>query len=252
MRGIILAGGTGSRLYPCSKATNKHLLPVGRQPMVYYPIQKLVSAGIEEILIVTGTDHMGDMVSCLGSGKDFGCEFTYRVQDEPGGIAQALRLARGFVANESMCVILGDNIFQESLVDAIAYYSHQELSAMVCLSHVQDPTRFGVAFRRAGEVIKLVEKPDRRELGLAILEGMTCDAITGVYFYRPDVFSVIDTLKPSARNELEITDVNCYFHEHGQLLTTELLGWWTDAGTFESLEAANHFVHFQDPERGVK
>jgi glucose-1-phosphate thymidylyltransferase len=245
MRGVVLAGGTGSRLYPLTSVVNKHLLPVGRQPMIYYPIQKMREIGIQDILVVTGTEHMGTMVNCLGSGKAFDCEFTYRVQDEPGGIAQALRLAKGFVGDHDMCVILGDNIFEEKLTDAVSLWEDtqtQDRHAMICITRVMDPTRFGVVFTRDSEIVKLTEKPTREELGNARLEKISFQAIIGVYFYKPDVFSIIDELKPSARNELEITDVNRTYYMRKQLYTYEVGGWWTDAGTFESLEAANHFV----------
>lgn len=241
MKGIVLAGGTGSRLHPLTKLLNKHLLPVGRLPMIYYPILKLVEAGIEDILIVTGTEHMGDIVGCLGSGSDFGCEFTYRVQEEAGGIAQALKLAKTFVGHDSMCVILGDNIFQASLTNLVAAFDNGG-GAQICLSDAIDPTRFGVAFMRDNEIVRLKEKPSHEDIAQAQLEGLQYFAITGVYFYTPQVFSIIDDLRPSARGELEITDVNLAYHQTKDLRASLLSGWWTDAGTFDSLAAANHYV----------
>lgn len=241
MKGIVLAGGKGTRLGTLTRVTNKHLLPVGRLPMIFYPILKLVEAGIEDILIVTGTEHMGDIVGCLGSGSDFGCEFTYRVQEEAGGIAQALQLAKAFVGADNMCVILGDNIFQAPLTHLVAAFGN-EGGAQICLSDAIDPTRFGVAFMRDNEIIRLREKPSHEDIAQAQLEGLQYFAVTGVYFYTPWVFSIIDDLKPSARGELEITDVNLAYHKTKDLHASLLSGWWTDAGTFDSLAAANHYV----------
>jgi len=242
VKGIVLAGGTGSRLGSLTRITNKHLLPVGHLPMIYYPVLKLVEAGIEEILVVTGTDHMGDVVGCLGSGKNFGCEFTYRVQEEAGGIAQALQLAKAFVGLSNMCVILGDNIFQSSLVSLVHAFDNEGMGARICLSNSIDPTRFGVAFMRDNEIVKLIEKPLHEDLAHADLEGLQYFAVTGIYLYTPWVFSIIEDLKPSARNELEITDVNLSYQATKDLKASLLPGWWTDAGTFDSLAAANHYV----------
>jgi glucose-1-phosphate thymidylyltransferase len=233
LRGVVLAGGTGSRLRPLTKVTNKHLLPVGRKPMVYYPIEKLTAVGIQEILIVTGVEHMGDVVALLGSGREFGCRFTYKVQDDPGGIAQALGLAENFANGQSLAVILGDNIFQRSLTEYAQRFIEQQAGARLLLKQVPDPDRFGVAEIREGKVLGIEEKPK---------EPKSDYAITGIYFYDASVFDIIRTLKPSGRGELEITDVNnCYLRE-GQLACDILEGWWTDAGTFESLMRASELV----------
>lgn len=231
MKGIVLAGGTGSRLYPLTKVTNKHLLPVGEKPMIYYPIEKLLEVGIEEILIVTGTDHMGDVVNLLGSGKDFGCRFTYKVQDEAGGIAQALGLAENFAGDDPVVVILGDNIFEHSLSEAMFNYSGK--GAQILIQKVHDPQRYGVAELDGDKVISIEEKP---------AEPKSNYAVTGIYFFDSSVYECIKTLKPSGRGELEITDVNNYYISKGQMKSTVLNGWWTDAGTHESLRHANKLV----------
>jgi len=233
LKGVILAGGTGSRLMPLTKVTNKHLLPVGQKPMIYYPIEKLTSIGIEEILIVTGVEHMGDVVSLLGSGKDFGCRFTYKVQDEAGGIAQALALAEDFAHGQLLVVILGDNIFEGDLKEYADKFISQKTGARLLLKHVQHPQRFGVAEILDGKVIGIEEKPKKPKSDYAI---------TGIYFYDASVFDIIRTLKPSARGELEITDVNNAYIAKGQMAYDILEGWWTDAGTFESLIRANELV----------
>ena len=233
MKGIILAGGTGSRLFPLTKVTNKHLLPVGREPMIFHPVRKLTEAGISEILVVTGVEHMGDVVNLLGSGKDFACRFTYKVQDEAGGIAQALGLAENFAGKDPCCVILGDNIFQESIAPHVRAFGEQGEGARLLLKQVHDPQRYGVAETDGKRVTRILEKPKEPKSNLAVV---------GVYFYDAAVFSVIRTLKPSARGELEITDVNNHYLRAGTLQFDELQGWWTDAGTFESLAAANELV----------
>ncbi|MCC7477213.1 NTP transferase domain-containing protein [bacterium] len=247
VKGIVLAGGTGSRLFPLTKVTNKHLLPVGRKPMIYYPIEKLVEAGITEILIVTGTEHMGDVVGLLGSGKDFGCRFTYKVQDEAGGIAQALGLAENFIGGSKMCVILGDNIFEDSIAAGVASFrSAQPAAGSIGCAHlflkpVEDPQRFGVATvvpgpdggPAGGRITRIVEKPAQPESDLAV---------TGIYMYGPEVFEIVRTLRPSGRGELEISDVNQNYVERGTLGYSLFGGWWTDAGTFESLAHANVLV----------
>ncbi len=230
LRGIVLAGGTGSRLYPLTKATNKHLLPVGPEPMVYHPIKKLVSAGITEILLVTGTEHMGAVVTLLGSGKDFGCEFTYRVQDEAGGIAQALGLARRFGRGGRLAVILGDNIFDASIAPFAEAFRKQPSGAKVLLKDVPDAERYGVAVTKGDKVVQIVEKPKVPPSRLAV---------TGIYFYDETVFDMIADLRPSGRGELEITDVNNAYMRRGDLTFDMLPGWWTDAGTFASLKHAN-------------
>ena len=238
LRGVVLAGGTGSRLRPLTKVTNKHLLGVGQKPMIYYPIERLTGIGIEEILIVTGVEHMGDVVGLLGSGRDFGCRFTYKVQDEAGGIAQALGLAENFANGQSLAVILGDNIFQASLKPHAERFVAQGQGARLLLKQVVDPERFGVAEIQDGKVLGIEEKPKQPKSDLAII---------GVYFYDSAVFDVIKTLKPSARGELEITDVNNVYIKKGQLSYDVLEGWWTDAGTFESLARANELVLKEPP-----
>jgi glucose-1-phosphate thymidylyltransferase len=239
LRGVVLAGGTGSRLRPLTKVTNKHLLPVGRNPMIYYPIEKLTRVGIEEILIVTGVEHMGDVVALLGSGREFGCRFTYKVQDEAGGIAQALSLAENFANGGAIAVILGDNIFQASLKDYARRFMDQGSGARLLLKQVSDPDRFGVAEVREGRVLGIEEKPEKPKSNYAV---------TGIYFYDGSVFDVIRTLKPSGRGELEITDVNNWYVRSGQMGCDVLAGWWTDAGTFESLIRANELVVKEPPE----
>jgi glucose-1-phosphate thymidylyltransferase len=238
LRGIVLAGGTGSRLMPLTKVTNKHLLPIGQKPMIFYPIEKLTAAGIEEILIVTGVEHMGDVVSLLGSGRDFGCRFTYKVQDEAGGIAQALALAENFAQGQLVAVILGDNIFQASLKSYAEKFIAQGAGARILLREVSDPRRFGVAQLSGGKIIGIEEKPRKPKSNYAV---------TGVYFYDGCVFDIIRTLKPSARGELEITHVNDAYIAKGQLAYDVLEGWWTDAGTFESLDRAGELVRNEPP-----
>jgi glucose-1-phosphate thymidylyltransferase len=233
LRGVVLAGGTGSRLYPLTKVTNKHLLPVGREPMIFHPVRKLVDAGIQEILIVTGTEHMGAVVSLLGSGKDFGCEFTYRVQDEAGGIAQALGLARRFGRGGRLAVILGDNIFESSIAKFAAAYREQPSGAKILLQEVHDPGRYGVAVTEGNRVVRIVEKPKDPPTNLAV---------TGIYFYDESVHEIITELRPSGRGELEITDVNNAYITRGDLSFDVLPGWWTDAGTFESLRHASELA----------
>jgi glucose-1-phosphate thymidylyltransferase len=229
LKGVILAGGTGSRLYPLTKVTNKHLLPVGRQPMIYWPIQKMVETGVQEILVVTGTDHMGDVVNLLGSGREFGCRFTYKVQDEAGGIAQALALAENFAGGSPLLVILGDNVFQDSLRPFAERYAARDGGATIILKEVPDPERFGVAELDGDRIIGIEEKPDR---------ARSPYAVTGVYFYDPQVFEIVRTLQPSARGEYEITDVNNVYIRQNRLYAEFFTGWWTDAGTFESLDRA--------------
>lgn len=231
VKGVILAGGTGSRLYPLTKVTNKHLLPVARKPMIFYPIEKLTAAGIAEILIVTGTEHMGAVVQLLGSGREYGCHFTYKVQDEAGGIAQALGLAENFIGTDRMCVILGDNVFADDIGPAVRTFAEApDGSAHVFLKRVPDPQRFGVAEVKDGCIIGIEEKPEKPKSDLAV---------TGIYMYCAEVFSIVRTLKPSGRGELEISDVNHHYAAAGTLGFSELSGWWTDAGTFESLNRAS-------------
>ena len=237
--GVILAGGTGSRLRPLTKVTNKHLLPVGQKPMIFYPIEKLTGAGIEQILIVTGLEYMGDVVSLLGSGKDFGCHFTYKVQDEAGGIAQALALAENFARSRAMTVILGDNIFEVNLKEYANKFIAQKTGAKVLLKEVASPNRFGVAEVLDDMVVRIEEKPKKPKSNFAV---------TGIYFYDNTVFDIIGTLKPSGRGELEITDVNNAYIAKSQLTYDIIDGWWTDAGTFESLKRANELVTKAPPQ----
>jgi len=239
LRGVVLAGGTGSRLRPLTKVTNKHLLPVARKPMIYYPIEKLTAIGIGEILIVTGVEHMGDVVGLLGSGREFGCRFTYKVQDEAGGIAEALSLAENFANGQSIAVILGDNLFQKSLKDHARRFMEQKTGARLLLKQVADPERFGVAEIRDGKIIAIEEKPKKPKSNYAV---------TGIYFYDASVFEIIQTLKPSGRGELEITDVNNAYIHRGQMACDILDGWWTDAGTFDSLTRASEIVSREPPE----
>ena len=238
LKGVVLAGGTGSRLMPLTKVTNKHLLPVGQKPMIYYPIEKMTSIGIEEILIVTGLEHMGDVVNLLGSGKDFGCRFTYKVQDQAGGIAQALALSENFAKGQPLVIILGDNIFEDSLKIYSEKFLEQGKGARILLQQVENPKRFGVAEIKDDKVIGIVEKPENPKSDYAV---------TGIYFYDGEVFDIIRTLKPSARGEYEITHVNEAYIKKGQLGFDILQGWWTDAGTFESLSKANELVFANPP-----
>lgn len=226
IKGVVLAGGEATRLRPLTNVTNKHLLPVGKKPMIYYPIEKLRGAGISDILIVTGVNHMGDIVNLLGSGRDFGCRFTYKVQDEAGGIAQALSLAEDFANDSAVAVILGDNIFEDSLSSYHGKYLSQGAGAHIVLKKVHDPQRYGVAEVRGDRVVSIVEKPQKPK---------TDFAVTGVYFYDRDVYDIIKTLKPSARGELEITDVNNEYIRRNRMGWSIMEGWWSDAGTFDSL-----------------
>jgi glucose-1-phosphate thymidylyltransferase len=233
MKGIILAGGTGSRLYPLTKVTNKHLLPVGKKPMIFYPLEQLIDCGIKDILIVTGTEHMGDVISLLGSGKNFGTRFTYKVQDEAGGIAQALSLAEDFAGNQKVIVFLGDNIFDEPLRCYVNRFREQEQGARLILKEVEDPERFGVAEIKENKILSIEEKPKHPKSNFAV---------TGCYMYGPEVFSIIKTLRPSGRGELEISDVNNEYIRWGQAQFDLLESWWSDAGTFESLKRVNELI----------
>lgn len=238
IKGVILAGGTASRLQPLTKVTNKHLLPVGRKPMIYYSIEKLIGAGIKDILIVTGVEHMGSVVELLGSGKDFNCRFTYKVQDEAGGIAQALGLAENFSGGAPVAVILGDNLFEDSLVSYVEKYKSQNGGAHIILKSVHDPERFGVAEVEGDKVVDVVEKPDNPRSDLAV---------TGIYFYDGAVFDIIKTLKPSGRGELEITDVNNEYIRLGEMGWSRMQGWWSDAGTFDSLHNVQQLIQENPP-----
>lgn len=230
MKGVILAGGTGSRLYPLTKVTNKHLLPVYDKPMIFYPIQTLINAGIKEIMIVSGRGHAGHFLELLGSGADHGVHFTYEIQEQAGGIAQALSLAEDFVDGDSVTVILGDNIFQDDIKEDVANFND---GARIFLKEVSDAHRFGVAELKGDKVIGIEEKPK---------EPKSNFAVTGLYIYDSKVFSAIKTLKPSGRGELEITDVNNYYINKGAMKYGILEGFWSDAGTFESLLRASIMV----------
>jgi len=239
LKGIILAGGTGSRLRPLTKVTNKHLLPVGEKPMIYYPIEKLTAIGIEDILIVTGLEHMGDVVALLGSGKDFNCRFTYRVQDEAGGIAQALGLAEVFSNEDSLAIVLGDNIFRDSLDKYAKNFIAQKAGARIILKQVPNPQRFGIAEIKDGKIVRIEEKPKKPKSDYAV---------TGIYFFDSSVFDIIRTLRPSARGELEVTDINNAYLQRQQLAYDIMAGWWSDAGTFESLKRANELIAEEPPQ----
>lgn len=233
MKGVILAGGLGTRLRPLTKVTNKHLLPIYNKPMIYYPLETLVQAGIKEILIVSGPEHAGHFLHLLGSGKEWGVRLSYELQDEPGGIAQALNLAEDFSDNGSVAAILGDNIYEDNLADSIKSFSENPKGAHVFLKEVPDPARFGVARIEDDKIIEIIEKPS---------EPASNWAVTGCYLYDAEVFSIIKKLKPSARSELEITDVNNTYVKSGSMKFTKLSGYWTDAGTFESLLRANQLA----------
>lgn len=233
MKGLILAGGTGSRLFPLTKVTNKHLLPVGKYPMIYHAVFKLISADIKDILIITGKEHMGDVVSLLGSGVDFGANFTYRVQDQAGGIAQALGLAEQFVGDDLVTVILGDNVFQDNLSSHIQGFANYGRGARILIKEVEDPQRYGVPELRGEHIVSIEEKPSNPK---------SCYAVTGIYMYDSRVFDIIRTLEPSARGELEVTDVNNAYLHQGELTFDFLQGWWTDAGTHESLIRAHQWA----------
>ncbi len=238
IRGVVLAGGKGTRLGQLTKVTNKHLLPVGDVPMVYHPLYKMIGAGLKDILIVSGTEHMGDFVELLGSGKDHKCSLTYRVQDEAGGIAQALGLASTFCAGLRSLVILGDNIFESSVKPLVDAAEKHPDWAWIGLKQVPDPGRYGVAELDGDRVLSIEEKPANPKSDFAVI---------GIYIYPPDVFEVIRTLKPSGRGELEITDVNNYYLKEGRMGYSSLDGYWTDAGTLDSLQFANQLVREKPP-----
>ena len=234
MKGVVLAGGTGSRLFPLTKITNKHLLPVFDKPMIYYPIQTLVEAGIRDILLVTGGRNSGDFLRLLANGKEFGLNhLNYTYQEGEGGIADALNLAEHFADRDKICVILGDNIIEGSIRSAVEDFIRQPGGAKVLLKEVPDAVRFGVAEIRDGHVVGIEEKP---------VNPKSNYAVTGVYMYDGTVFDKIRDLVPSQRNELEITDVNNAYIREGTLTFGHLDGWWTDAGTFESLLRAANLV----------
>jgi len=234
MKGVILAGGLGTRLHPLTKITNKHLLPVYDRPMIFYPIQTLINAGIDDIMIVTGGNSAGDFLKLLGNGKDFGLKhLNYTYQEGEGGIADALRLVEHFADKQPICVVLGDNLIEGNIRDAADEYIRQGNGAKILLKTVPDPERFGVPVLDGETVLKIEEKPKEPKSDFAVI---------GIYFYDSTVFDVIRTLKPSGRGELEITDVNNHYIDRGEMTWGELEGWWTDAGTFESLLRASNMV----------
>lgn len=233
MKGVILAGGTGSRLYPLTKVTNKHLLPVGKHPMIFHLVAKLKEARIYDILVVTGKEHMGAVVNLLGSGRDYGVKFTFKVQEEAGGIAQALGLAEQFVGDDLCVVLLGDNIFEDSIAPFLEEFEAQGQGAKILIREVQDPQRYGVAEIGNGKLISIEEKP---------VKPKSKYSVTGVYFFDSSVFEIIKSLKPSERGEFEITDVNNCYIERGDMTFGVLSSWWTDAGTFDSLILANQLT----------
>lgn len=234
MKGVVLAGGLGSRLFPLTKITNKHLLPVFSQPMIYYPIQTLINAAIDDIMIVTGGNSAGDFLKLLGNGKNFGLKhLNYTYQEGEGGIADALSLVEHFAAGEPVCVVLGDNIIESNVAKAARAYRHQGGGAKILLKKVHDPQRFGVPELDGDKVLHIEEKPQNPKSDFAVI---------GIYFFDAAVFDIIKTLKPSERGELEITDVNNHYIERGEMSWNELDGWWTDAGTFESLLHASNLV----------
>lgn len=234
MKGVVLAGGLGSRMYPLTKVTNKHLLPVYREPMIYYPIRTLVNAGIDEILIVTGGNNAGDFLKLMGNGKEFGLRhMDYTYQEGEGGIAAALSLAEFFADNGKIVVILGDNIIEKNIKKAVEAFEEQEEGARILLKEVPDPQRFGVPVFGGDRIVGIEEKPSAPKSQYSVI---------GVYMYDSKVFDFIKTLKPSERGELEITDVNNYYIREGKMEWDVLDGWWSDAGTFESLLYAGNMV----------
>jgi glucose-1-phosphate thymidylyltransferase len=235
MKGVILAGGLGTRLMPCTKVTNKHLLPVYDKPMIYYPLKTLVGAGLSDIMIVTGGNNAGDFLRLLGNGREFGLkDISYTYQEGEGGIADALKLAEDFADNDKIAVMLGDNVIESDITGAVKEFNRQEKGAKIFLKEVDDPERFGVAEIKDGRVINIAEKPEK---------PVSRYAVVGIYMYDNDVFKIIRSLKPSDRGELEITDVNNEYIKRGTMAYSMLEGWWTDAGTsFESLFRASSLV----------
>jgi glucose-1-phosphate thymidylyltransferase len=234
MKGVILAGGLGSRLYPLTTITNKHLLPIYNKPMIFYPIQTLVNAGIEDILIVTGGNSAGDFLRLLKNGADFGLKrLNYAYQEGEGGIADALALAEHFAEGEPICVVLGDNIIEKNINDSVADYLKQKDGAKILLKEVNDPQRFGVPEIDGNRILNIEEKPKQPKSNYAVI---------GIYMYDNTVFDIINGLEPSQRGELEITDVNNDYIKRGNLTWGKIEGWWTDAGTFDSLLSASKLV----------
>ena len=234
MKGVILAGGLGTRLYPLTKITNKHLLPVYSKPMITYPVECLVRAGIDDILIVTGGNHPGDFLRLLGNGKEYGVKnISYAYQEGEGGIADALALAENHATCGPVCVVLGDNLLEKTIRVAVDEYRKQDKGARILLKEVEDPKRFGVPMLEGNRVIKIIEKPE---------DPPSSFAVTGIYMYDTQVFDFIKTLNPSQRGELEITDVNNLYINQGTMTWSLIDGWWTDAGTFDSLLKASNLV----------
>ncbi|MBN2298774.1 MAG: NTP transferase domain-containing protein [Deltaproteobacteria bacterium] len=234
MRGVVLAGGLGTRLFPLTKVTNKHLLPVYDKPMIYYPIEALTNAGIKEVMVVTGGNNAGDFLRLLGNGKDFGLNrIHYAYQEGEGGIAEALSLAEAFAEGRPICVVLGDNIIEKNIIEAVGAYKAQGGGARILLKEVPDPERFGVPAFDGKKIIRIEEKPKDPKSNYAVI---------GIYMFDSRVFDIIGGLKPSQRGELEITDVNNAYIEAGTMEWSTLDGWWTDAGTIESLLRASNMV----------
>lgn len=235
MKGVILAGGTGSRLRPLTTVTNKHLLPIYDKPMIYYPIETLKKAGIKDILVITGTSHAGDVFSLLGSGKDFGVNFTFRVQDEAGGLPQAIGLAKGFVGNDKFVSINGDNILFDDISQFVKEFENGKEKSRILLYETtrEEAAKAGVAVLEGDAVTKVIEKPK---------DPPTNWVVVGVYMYTPQVFDVIKTLKPSARGELEISDLHNYYIKDGSLRASKLKKEWLDAGSFDELLRVNQIV----------
>lgn len=234
MKGIILAGGTGSRLFPLTRVTNKHLLPVYDRPMIYYPLQTLMDAGLKDIMIVSGKGHAGGFLELLGDGHAFGVRLSYAVQEKPGGIAQALGLAADFADGEKVVVILGDNILEDSIAKATADFAAQEKGAKIFLKEVENPKSFGIAEVQGDKIVSIVEKPQEPKSNLAVI---------GVYMFDGTVFDVVKTLKPSARGELEVTDLNNFYVQQGTMTFEKLTGAWGDGGeSFDSLMKASQLA----------
>jgi glucose-1-phosphate thymidylyltransferase len=242
MKGVILAGGLGTRMLPCTKITNKHLLPVYNKPMIYYPLLTMVNAGLKDIMIVTGGNNAGDFLRLLGNGKEFGLQdISYTYQEGEGGIAEALKLAEHFADNEKVFVILGDNIIEDDVSKFARDFEKQESGAKIFLKEVQDPYRFGVPVIKEDKIINIEEKPKDPKSNFAVC---------GLYMYDNEVFDIAKNLKPSNRGELEITDVNNEYIRRGNMTYCVLDGWWTDAGTFESLYRASSLVYQKETKSG--
>lgn len=234
MKGIILAGGTGSRLYPLTKVTNKHLLPIGSFPMIHHPITSLTKAGVTDIVVITGTSHMGNTIELLGSGKDYNCEITFKVQDEADGIAGALRLCRNFVGDDKCVVILADNIFDADLSDSVDKFKNGTRLCELFFVEVPDPQRYGVGVFEGGRLVEVEEKPEHPKSNLACI---------GVYMYGHEVFEAIESIEKSARGEYEISSVNNYFIDRDSCGYSILDGNWADAGTIEAYHKTNRLMY---------